>query len=79
MHFGAYVIFTLLAWWAFRKNRIFYYAVVSIIVYGIGLEFAQMLSPGRQLSILGVLTNILGAVILVGMRHACYSTGGSSQ
>lgn len=75
LHIGAYGIFSLLAWWGFRENRIFYFAVVLIIAYGIGLEFAQLLSPGRQMSILDVLANILGAMIVVGMRYSYSSSG----
>jgi VanZ family protein len=75
LHIGAYGVFSLLAWWGFRENRMFYSTVVLIIAYGIGLEFAQILSPGRQMSILDVLANILGVTIVVGMR---YSHTGSS-
>jgi VanZ family protein len=75
LHIGAYGIFTLLAWWGFREDRMFYYAVLFIIAYGIGLEFAQLLSPGRQMSILDVLANILGATIVVVLRYAYCNTG----
>ncbi|MBT5558617.1 MAG: VanZ family protein [Proteobacteria bacterium] len=75
LHIGAYGIFSLLAWWGFQENKKFYFAVVLIIVYGIGLEVAQLLSPGRQMSILDVLANLFGVMIIVGIRYSWASRG----
>ena len=69
VHLFAYGVFAILAWWGFRENKPFYFAVVAIVAYGIALEFAQQYSPGRQLSGLDMVANMIGVLMVVGVRQ----------
>ena len=69
VHVFAYGVFVLLAWWSFRESKPFHFAVVAIVVYSIVLEFAQQYSPGRQLSGLDMVANMIGTLTVVGVRQ----------
>ncbi|MBT5031676.1 MAG: VanZ family protein [Proteobacteria bacterium] len=69
VHVSAYGVFATLAWWSFREGKPFYFTALFIVAYGIVLEFAQQYSPGRQLSGLDMVANMIGVLLVVGVRQ----------
>ncbi len=62
-HFGAYALFTLLAFIAFRETRRFLMVCIAISILGVLLELGQSLVPGRFASALDALTNAGGVAV----------------
>ncbi len=59
-HFTTYLVFALLAALTARSPRVQYQAWLAVIAYGIALEFAQRLVPGRTFDPADMLANTLG-------------------
>ncbi|MBU0539737.1 MAG: VanZ family protein [Gammaproteobacteria bacterium] len=61
-HFGAYLLFVLLAYPLTLQPRNLHLIVIAICAYGGALELAQAFSPGRYASFLDFIANSFGAL-----------------
>ncbi|MBB5188385.1 VanZ family protein [Zhongshania antarctica] len=61
-HFGAYLLFMMLAYPLASNHRWRIASSIGIIAYSIAVEYAQQLSPGRHTSYEDAFANSLGVI-----------------
>lgn len=64
---------THVGWFLLMSGAIFFawsvqrFNVVTLLLFGVGLEVAQILTPGRQFSLIDLLGNLVGVLIGLAM------------